>query len=275
MDYRAKKRVIIAFIYILLWFGFFFLVWLFVKGPSPSCFDGIKNQKETGIDCGGPCRPCISEIAKKVDVLKTGFIRTIAGRIDVYAQIENKNQDFGVADLVYRFEILNELGEIIATKSGRTFILPQQKRYVIEQSISVSGQISGVNFFFDEPQWAELNDYQAPNIAIKDKVLRQSLPDENGFVTLEGLIINSSDYDFAQVEVIAILKNQFGEIIALGKALHNTITSGEERIFKIIWPYINPELQSTSVEAYALTNVFNNDNFLKAHGVFLKIEELK
>lgn len=24
----------------------------------PTCFDGVKNQGETGIDCGGPCRPC-------------------------------------------------------------------------------------------------------------------------------------------------------------------------------------------------------------------------
>jgi parallel beta-helix repeat protein len=28
--------------------------------PLPSCFDGILNQDETGIDCGGPCDPCMS-----------------------------------------------------------------------------------------------------------------------------------------------------------------------------------------------------------------------
>ncbi len=26
--------------------------------PQPSCNDGIQNQGETGIDCGGPCTPC-------------------------------------------------------------------------------------------------------------------------------------------------------------------------------------------------------------------------
>jgi len=25
---------------------------------EPTCSDGIKNQGETGIDCGGPCKPC-------------------------------------------------------------------------------------------------------------------------------------------------------------------------------------------------------------------------
>lgn len=27
-------------------------------GPSPTCSDGIQNQGETGVDCGGPCAPC-------------------------------------------------------------------------------------------------------------------------------------------------------------------------------------------------------------------------
>ncbi|MEM4397194.1 MAG: hypothetical protein QW757_01055 [Candidatus Woesearchaeota archaeon] len=26
--------------------------------PCPTCFDGIKNQNEENIDCGGPCEPC-------------------------------------------------------------------------------------------------------------------------------------------------------------------------------------------------------------------------
>jgi|GEM_PF-4714790 len=30
------------------------------EGPEESCFDGIKNQDETGTDCGGVCRKCES-----------------------------------------------------------------------------------------------------------------------------------------------------------------------------------------------------------------------
>ncbi|HVJ21963.1 MAG TPA: carbohydrate-binding protein [Polyangiaceae bacterium] len=29
-------------------------------GGSGTCSDGVKNQTETGVDCGGPCSPCIS-----------------------------------------------------------------------------------------------------------------------------------------------------------------------------------------------------------------------
>jgi len=30
------------------------------EGPTPTCFDGIRNQGETGVDCGGPCIACAS-----------------------------------------------------------------------------------------------------------------------------------------------------------------------------------------------------------------------
>ena len=29
--------------------------------PCPTCNDGVQNQGETGIDCGGPCTTCGKE----------------------------------------------------------------------------------------------------------------------------------------------------------------------------------------------------------------------
>jgi hypothetical protein len=31
------------------------------SGNEGNCFDGVMNQDETGIDCGGPCRPCVRQ----------------------------------------------------------------------------------------------------------------------------------------------------------------------------------------------------------------------
>ena len=39
-----------------------------VCAPCATCSDGIMNQGETGIDCGGPCDPCFSEfMTAKID----------------------------------------------------------------------------------------------------------------------------------------------------------------------------------------------------------------
>ena len=38
--------------------------------PCPTCNDGVQNQGETGIDCGGPCTTCGKEsvllLSKKI-----------------------------------------------------------------------------------------------------------------------------------------------------------------------------------------------------------------
>jgi hypothetical protein len=31
-----------------------------IEVPIPTCYDGVKNDGETGIDCGGPCKPCVA-----------------------------------------------------------------------------------------------------------------------------------------------------------------------------------------------------------------------
>lgn len=36
------------------------------KTATPSCSDGIQNQGETGIDCGGPCPLCVANSTKRV-----------------------------------------------------------------------------------------------------------------------------------------------------------------------------------------------------------------
>ena len=40
------------------------LTWLTATPPpAPTCSDGIQNQGETGVDCGGPCPPCVTSNA--------------------------------------------------------------------------------------------------------------------------------------------------------------------------------------------------------------------
>ena len=39
-----------------------------ISKPVPDCFDGIQNQGELGVDCGGPClETCPSKMTAKVD----------------------------------------------------------------------------------------------------------------------------------------------------------------------------------------------------------------
>ena len=43
--------------FIKLW-HLFFIHSIYVYSYLATCIDGLKNQEETEIDCGGPCDPC-------------------------------------------------------------------------------------------------------------------------------------------------------------------------------------------------------------------------
>jgi hypothetical protein len=38
-----------------------------ISKPFPDCFDGIQNQGEQGIDCGGSCVPCLGKVSANID----------------------------------------------------------------------------------------------------------------------------------------------------------------------------------------------------------------
>jgi hypothetical protein len=38
-----------------------------VSKPFPDCNDNIQNQGELGIDCGGPCAPCLAQVTARID----------------------------------------------------------------------------------------------------------------------------------------------------------------------------------------------------------------
>ena len=55
---RLLKQFLYGFFYLAILVSLIWLVYSFEFKPAPNCFDGKKNQEETGIDCGGSCISC-------------------------------------------------------------------------------------------------------------------------------------------------------------------------------------------------------------------------
>src|SRR3989338_3277191 len=49
--------------------------------PAPTCYDGVKNDGESGIDCGGPCKPCMQEVTCSNGCLLNGKCLDFGTRI--------------------------------------------------------------------------------------------------------------------------------------------------------------------------------------------------
>lgn len=98
-------------------------VFLVVFNVPPSCFDGLLNGDEGGVDCDGSCvRICSASVIPPKVVWVDSF-RIADGQYNAVAYIENKNPTAATPALEYTFKLL-DAGSVISERSGVTILPP-------------------------------------------------------------------------------------------------------------------------------------------------------
>lgn len=258
---RGTKRSIIILIYLTIFSIFGLMIYQIVK-PNPTCFDGKQNQAEDGIDCGGPCQSCEEAIvAKDVEVMEKYFVYGSGDYYDVMAKIDNPNNRYGAAKLSYEFNLVDREGTSLTARKGETFILPGETKYVIELNLVSEEDPYTAEFNILDVRWEEFLDYEEPRLSIYNKSYQQEAGKSEAF----GLLKNESYFDFNSIEIDIILRDENGKPLALGKNEMRTISSQQERDFKIFWPY-NFSREVKEVEVRAEADVFDpNNSYIKKY----------
>jgi hypothetical protein len=262
MEKRSTKRLIIVFIYLILFIAVVFIIYRALK-PKETCFDKIKNQNEEDVDCGGVCIPCKKIEAQDLVVENKGLVES--GRpegYDFWVLISNPNRSFGAESFQYKIKLKDNSGGLISEKIGTEFILPGEKKYIVENGLSLENYPVQVEFSIEKVDWKEFDDYyEKPNLSIVNKSYNQ-ISSGVGFAEALGLLKNESPYDFNVIKIQIILKDSSGKIIALNSTEMRTVKSGEERDFRALWPNHFSE-EVARVEAQAEVNIFESEAFIK------------
>lgn len=267
---NVKKRLIIISVYLalslLLTFGLYNLL-----KPEETCLDKIKNQNEENIDCGGVCSACQKIVAQNLIVGQGGYLDSgTPGQYDFWGEVSNPNNTFGSRTFHYEIIFRDSSGNVSGRKSGDSFILPAEKKYIIENNILVSDPAS-VEFVVSSPEWVEFNQYyERPNLKIVNKNY-QEISSGTGFSEVVGLLKNESPFDFDLIKIKIIIREPGGKIIALNSTEMRTVKSKQEREFRAMWPK-KFSGNVSNVEAQADVDVFNSQNFLKAYSVGQKFQ---
>jgi len=263
MNKYTKKQFIIASIFILIIIIVAGAIWFLVKPPKATCFDGIQNQGEDDIDCGGPCDACSKPI--KLKILYQDFISTTEGSFDFVAKVKNSNLDWGIELLRYRFYMFNQNDEQIGFKEGKTYMLPQEEKYFIEQRIEFP-KLGRIELRIDNINWKKLKDFDELDLKIENSGVRLL---ENNYTQAFGIVENKSNFNLDRIEVFGLIFDN-DNVIAAGKTDMRTILIGEKRYFEITWPY---EVSADSFELKAYTNIFLDNNFMREHGTEESLRE--
>lgn len=262
MTKRLKKQLIVASIFLLFVVGAGFLVYYSFR-PAPTCSDGVQNQGEEGIDCGGPCSSCELSELNEIEVLWTKALSVQDNFYDLAAQIKNPNQNYGSGHLPYQFEIYDSANNLIGRFSGQTFILPNQTKYLVRTRIESERPIKRVGLFFDkEINWQKLEDIQPFQLSVEKKEYRLLSEQEPGFSQARALVVNRTNFDFDKIEIDVLLFDDSRNLLAVNTSEIRTLLAGQERDFVSTWFNRIEGGQVVFVGIEAETNVFDPSNFL-------------
>jgi len=243
-----------------------------LSSEEETCADGLQNQGEAGVDCGGPCSLCEFQTIRELQIKETKFFPTGQNLYDTLAVVENPNPNYGLERLAYTFVLKNAQGEVLAKKEGDTFILPNQKKYIVEANLKTFAEAKSVEIIFAKTDWKKLEGFDGAGLFISNKRFENTSESGLGAARAIGVVKNSSPYDWNRVFVETILYGQNRQIIGAGKTEVHSLLSGQEREFTIIWPD-TPFGQVFDTEMVGETNVFAEENFLRRFSGQEKFQE--
>ena len=238
---RSLKQLIFGSIYLVILILIAGGIYFFYLKPAPSCFDSKQNQKETGIDCGGPCIPCelkgLSLITEEVKVFPAG-----KNQATVLAKVRNPSQNFS-AKFSYQFELGGGLLGQSRELRGKKVIAPQATKYIVVPGLPIDAKdIRSGNLKITELNWEE-----DPHLIRDIRVVKQTNIDKNR-VTVTGLLSNNSATNFPILNLAALLFDKEGGILNASVTRLEKVHPFSQKQFIFFFPEVEGLVQKLDPE---------------------------
>ncbi len=234
MSWAARRRFVILLILSAIILAFLATVSIATFYKSPSCSDGVQNQAEDGIDCGGPCAFLCTALLQGPTVLFTKSFTNDAGRTDVVASIENKNAGAAAKNVPYRITLFGSDQVLIQEATG-VLDLPPGGTVPVYVSGLVSGKQEVTRAFLtitaSDVQWFTLT-------ARAETVPLVSGTRQTGTTSaprVEAKLTNQTTAPLHDVQVIVIVRDKNGNVIAASKTIVPSIPAQGEALAIFTW----------------------------------------
>jgi hypothetical protein len=233
MSWAARRRFIILLIVGTFAVAFLALVLISTFYKTPSCSDGVQNQDEAGVDCGGPCAYLCTDLEKPPAVLFTNVLET-SGRTDIIALVENKNIDAAAKNVKYDISLYGE-GQIFLQKIIGTTDLPPRTTVPIYIPGITAGNQKIVSAFLNieapSPQWFHLS---ADSITLPT-VMNTAQTGTPKAPRIQAILANPTGIKMFNVQVIVLVRDINKNIIAASRTVMPVIPAQESATAIFTW----------------------------------------
>lgn len=200
---------------------------------EPTCNDGIQNQNERGVDCGGVCeRICQAQVPSPALMWARSFAVTedIANSVAYY---ENPNSSLVARDVPFVFELRDSENLLIAQRQGTVDIPPRSTFAVFAGGIEIDGRNPvRTTFRLGDPYWQSADPSITRSLtSIEDTVLSPNLPQPR----LEAEVANISVLNIGELELVSIIYDGAGNAVQASRTFINDIPAGSSKDVTFTW----------------------------------------
>lgn len=231
---KRKRRIliIVGIILLIAIIG----IYATLTDKKPTCFDGLQNGAESGVDCGGECtKVCIEEVRNLVVWWERPF-KVTNGVYNVVAYFENQNLYSGVQEVTYEFRLYNKENLIISEPVvGTTYIEPNKRSAIFESGITTGDNEAYTVFFriISVQDWQRVPQEFSYSLF---KIGEPTLTNQDTSPKLSATVTNTTIYNFQDIPVIVILYNREDNAIAASRTYIDRLDQGQTEQIFYSWP---------------------------------------
>lgn len=230
---RRKTAYIVSILFV---FAIILAIVLFFSlNKAPTCFDGIQNQGEFGVDCGGPCNIlCRAQYGNPVVIWGPRWSKVLSsGTYNFLTYAQNPNIGAGAYNVAYLFKVYDKDNILLYQKTGTTYIPPNNNFVVFEDNISLNDKIPYRTAFefTGDILWQRINSNESSITAVSKNLLNEDTKPK-----LLVTIRNSSIKPISNIESIAILYDENNNAVAFSRTKIDSIDADGIADIVFTWP---------------------------------------
>lgn len=234
MSWAARRRFFILSILGAIGVAFLAIVIIATTYHAPSCHDGIQNQGEQGVDCGGPCPYLCTALEQTPSVLYTQALPAGPGRTDVIAAIENRNATAAAKNVPWTVVLYAPDNTFVQQKSGTVDLPPGATVPVFIPNISTGSQTVKSAFLTiasSSPRWYTM----ATDTRAVPKVLSTNLAGTTQAPRVTAVLQNPDVTLMSNVRAVVVVQDAQGNVIGASQTIVPSIPGSGQATATFTW----------------------------------------
>jgi len=205
----------------------------FIFYKAPTCFDGVQNGNEQGVDCGGGCQRLCPSAFFAPSVAWTRLQNVAPGLYNVAAYIINPNQNAGATSAPYHVIVYDDQGVQITEYSGTVTLPPHRNTLAFKAAVNMGKRIPAKALFefTSYPDWKIKAD-PLTAITIGDKKYAEDVNSSSLSVSINNTGLN----EIGTTDVYAVLYDKDGNALGFSKTIIDSIPGQGSAIAPFTWP---------------------------------------